>query len=109
MIARSWGCRVPLAHARGFHRHLLATGVADYRRQPGCLDVQLWRRDADGWASFLLLSTWRDLDAIRGYAGDTPEVAVLYPEDDAFGLVPDRFVTHYDVVSTEHAELEEAP
>jgi hypothetical protein len=103
VIARSWGGRVPLAHADGFHRHLLATGVADYQRQPGCLDVQLWRRDADGWASFLLLSVWRDLDAIRAYAGDCPEVAVLYPEDDAFGLVPDRSVTHYTVVSLERA------
>lgn len=101
MIARSWSGRVPLVHARDFHRHLLATGVADYRRTPGCFDVQLWRRDVDHWSTFLLLSVWSDLDAIRAYAGDAYETAVLYPGDDAFGLVPDRFVTHYEVLEYE--------
>jgi quinol monooxygenase YgiN len=99
MIARTWAGKVPTEHAEGFHRHLLETGVKDYRRQPGCLTVALWRRDALGWSHFLLSSTWRDLAAIRAYAGDAPERAVLYPEDEAFGLVPDDFVTHYQVLS----------
>jgi quinol monooxygenase YgiN len=98
MIARSWGGKVPIKHAEGFQRHLIATGVADYRQQPGCLDVQLWRRDGHGWAYFLLLSVWVSMDAIRGYAGERPDVAVLYPKDDAFGLVPDLTVTHYGVL-----------
>ncbi|MGS5085277.1 antibiotic biosynthesis monooxygenase [Hydrogenophaga sp. A37] len=106
MIARSWNGRVPQEHAGCFHRHLLKTGVSDYRQQPGCLEVRLWRSDADRWASFLLLSVWRDLDAIRAYAGSTPEVAVLYPEDDAFGLVPDKMVMHYRVLSMEPSDTE---
>lgn len=104
MIARAWGGRVPLEHARGFHRHLLETGVADYRRQPACLDVQLWRRDEDGWAHFLLLSTWRDMDAIRAYAGQMPGLAVLYRGDEMFGLVPDTTVTHYEVLKLDGME-----
>lgn len=99
MIGRTWGGKVPLAHAEGFHWHLLATGVADYRQLPGCLDVRLWRRDADDWAHFLLLSVWRDMAAVRAYAGDPPDTAVLYPEDEKFELVPDATVTHYDVLN----------
>lgn len=38
------------------------------------------------------------MEAIRGYAGESPDVAVLYPKDDAFGLVPDLTVTHYLVL-----------
>jgi hypothetical protein len=41
------------------------------------------------------------MDAIRAFAGDTPEVAVLYPGDDAYGLIPDHIVTHYEVSSLE--------
>jgi len=89
MIARTWGGRVPLIHATEFHRHLLRTGVSDYRQQPGCLEVHLWRRDVVGWAYFLLSSIWHDMDAIRAYTGETPEVAVLYPGDNAYELVPD--------------------
>jgi hypothetical protein len=41
------------------------------------------------------------MDAIRAYAGETPEVAVLYPGDDVYELVPDTTVTHYEVLSLE--------
>lgn len=98
MIARIWGGKVPIEHATGFHQHLLTTGVADYHHQPGCIEVLLWRRDVDGWAHFLLSSLWIGMDAIRAYAGDAPELAVLYLEDHAFGLVPDTTVTHHEVL-----------
>ena len=98
MIVRTWGGRVPLEHAAGFRQHLLATGVADYRRQPGCVDVQLWRRDQDWWAHFLLVSRWRDSGAVRQYAGERPETAVLYPGDERYGLVPDTIVSHFEVL-----------
>lgn len=38
------------------------------------------------------------MDEIRAYAGSTPEVAVVYPEDERFELVADRRVTHYEVL-----------
>ena len=41
MIVRTWNGRVPSEHSAGFHKHLLATGVADYRAQPGCVDVDM--------------------------------------------------------------------
>ena len=50
MIERSRVRKYPLANAQGFYRHLLKTGVADYRQQAGCLDVRVRRPDADGWA-----------------------------------------------------------
>jgi len=101
MIARTWGGKVPEAKAEAFHRHLLRTGIGDYRAHVGCLDVRLWRKDAGGWAHFLLSSVWLDMQAIRAYAGDAPEVAVLYPDDDAFGLVPDLYVAHYNVLDVD--------
>lgn len=98
MIARTWSGKVPADHADGFYRHLIKTGVADYRRQPGCVSVALWRRREKDWVHFTLLSEWTDMAAIRSYAGDTPEVAVLYPDDEQFQLVPDLLVTHYEVL-----------
>jgi hypothetical protein len=100
VIARSWSGKVPVDRADGFYRHLLATGIDDYRAQPGCVDINLWRRDADGWAIFTLTSLWHDLESVRAYAGDRPEQAVLYPDDEAYGLVPDLTVQHHAVLST---------
>ncbi len=103
MIERTWAGKVPVDQAVAFHGHLLRTGVADYRAQTGCVAVRLWSRTVDGWAHFLLCSTWTDMDAIRRYAGPTPERAVLYADDDAFGLVPDLHVTHYEVLALDGA------
>ncbi len=100
LIARSWSCRTPLRHADGFHRHLLETGVADYRNQPGCREVCLLRRDSGDIAHFMLLSFWESMDAIRAYAGEKPEIAVLYDGDEAYGLDPDLFVSHYGTIAT---------
>lgn len=101
MIARTWRGRVPVRHAAAFERHLRRTGLSDYRAHAGCLDVRLWRREADGWTHFMLTSVWDSMDSIRRYAGPEPERAVLYPGDDAFGLVPDTTVEHFDVLSTD--------
>lgn len=98
MIVRAWGGKAPVEHADCFYQHLVETGVADYRRHSGCVQVQLWRRDSDGWAYFQLSSIWVSMEAIRHYAGDFPEQAVLYPGDDAFCLIPDKQVTHFDVL-----------
>jgi quinol monooxygenase YgiN len=98
MIVRTWSGRVPSEHGAGFHEHLLATGVADYRAQPGCVDVRLWCSDDGVTATFTLVSIWTDLSAIRAYAGDRPEIAVLYPEDGRFGLEPDRNVRHHTLL-----------
>ena len=107
MIARTWGGKVPLGQANGFHRHLLETGVADYRRQPGCLQTWMWRRDADGWAHFQLVSLWCDLAAVHGYAGTAADLAVLYPGDERFGLVPDATATHYEVLDLDRTAQRE--
>jgi hypothetical protein len=96
MIVRTWSGRVPLAQAGGFHAHLLATGVAEYRAQPGCRAIWLWRSDEEGGiARFTLMSVWTNMAAIRGYAGEDPQVAMLYADDARFGLVPDRVVEHH--------------
>lgn len=98
MILRSWGCKVPLEKADAFAEYLCRTGIADYKRQAGCHDVRLMRHDSNGWAQFLLQSHWVDYGSIEAYAGANSEIAVLYPDDEAYDLVADLRVTHYEIV-----------
>jgi hypothetical protein len=44
------------------------------------------------------LSLWESVDAIRAFAGDDIEAAVLYPEDEHYLLGGESTVTHYQVV-----------
>jgi len=98
MIVRTWSGRVPQQHAEGFRSHVAATSVAEFRAQPACVDVALWRRIEREWVVFTFVSTWRDMDSIRAYAGPDPARAVHYPGDEAFGLVPDAMVTHHELI-----------
>lgn len=98
MIVRNWSGRVPLDRAEAFRRHIKATGMEEFRNQPGCVDLELWRRDEDGWAIFTLVSTWKDMASIIAHAGPDPTCAIHYPGDEAFGLIPDLMVTHHELI-----------
>ena len=61
------------------------------------LTRRMLRRDTDGKTEFLTLSLWESMDAVKAFAGEDPEVAVFYPEDDRYLVERDLTVTHYDV------------
>ena len=99
MIVRCWSGRVPLERGEDFRDHLVATGVNDFRAQPGCVDVSLWRQEEGEWTIFTFVSTWRDMASLQAHVGADATSAVLYPGDEAFGLVPDLTVTHHELIA----------
>jgi hypothetical protein len=50
------------------------------------------------WLQFLTLSLWDSVDAIRAFAGDNIDAAVLYPQDERYLVGGQLTVTHYQVV-----------
>ena len=98
MIARLWNGTVPTDRADAYLEYLNRTGVPDYRATEGNRGVQVLRRDEGGRTHFLLVSLWESWDAIRAFAGDDPERARYYPEDEEFLLELEPRVTHYEVV-----------
>lgn len=52
---------------------------------------------------FLVVSLWESLDVVRAFAGERPEVAVYYPEDEKFLLEFEPEVRHYEVAVAELA------
>ena len=105
MIGRSRGAKCPLGNAQAFYRHLLKTGVADYRRQPGCLDLRVRRSDDDGWAQFLPRSVWRNVAALRGFPGVSRRTAIQYLEDELWEPVADTTVAHFEVLCVDEVGL----
>lgn len=99
MIARTWSGRVPHRHADRFAAHLADTGVADCLALPGCAGAEILRADHAAHVEFRLVTYWESAEAIRAFAGDRPDVSVLYPGDEAYELDPDSHVTHHQVVS----------
>ncbi len=98
MIARLWHGRTHSADADEYMDYVRRTGVEEHRKTPGNLSSMILRRDEGDESHFLVLSFWESLDAVRGFAGDNPEVAVYYPEDERYLLELEPGVLHYEVL-----------
>jgi heme-degrading monooxygenase HmoA len=97
VIARTWKGVVRRADADAYADYIRETGFAEYGQTAGNRAAWLLRRDDGDRTEFVTLSMWDSVDAIKAFAGEDIEAAVLYPEDERY-LVGDSSVTHYEVV-----------
>jgi len=97
MIARTWRGTVHRADADDYAEYIRETGFAEYGQTPGNRGAWMLRRDDGDRTEFVTLSLWDSVDAIRAFAGDDIEAAVLYPEDARY-LVGESTVTHHQIV-----------
>lgn len=98
MIARSWRGAVRTIDAERYADYIRDTGMAAYAATPGNRGAWMLRRDLpDGLTEYVTLSLWDSMDAVRAFAGEDPESAVFYPQDDAFLVERDTRVLHYVV------------
>ena len=99
MIARIWRGAVRSDDADEYAQYIRDTGFAEYGRTAGNRGAWMLRRDDGGETEFITLSMWDSRDAIKAFAGEDIEAAVLYPEDEKF-LLDESTTTHYEVVDT---------
>ncbi len=97
MIARIWSGAVRTADADAYAGYVRDTGFAEYGRTPGNRGAWLLRCDDKGTTEFITLSLWDTVDAIRAFAGEDIEAAVLYPEDQRYLIGAGSRITHYEV------------
>lgn len=98
MIARIWHGTTRAEVAETYGEYVRRTGVAEQRRTPGNRGSMLLRRtNGEGTAEFLVISLWDSIESIRAFAGDSPETAVYFPEDDKYLLELEPAVLHYEV------------
>jgi heme-degrading monooxygenase HmoA len=97
LIARIWRGVTRAEHIDEYLDYLERTGLGEYRDTPGNIGVTVLRRVAGDRAEFVLISYWESMDAIKAFAGDDPERAVYYPDDDRYLLEKVPTVDHYEV------------
>jgi len=98
MILRTWRGSVDSENGDRYLAYLRETGIKEYMATPGNRGVFVVRRERNGRTEYLLLTLWDSMEAIERFAGDTPERAVFYPEDDKFLVEKDEHVDHYEVL-----------
>ena len=98
MIARTWRGAVATDRADDYVAYLDGTGMREYAETEGNLGAHLLRRDlGSGRTEIVTLSFWESMEAVRRFAGDDPDRAVFYPEDDDYLLEADKTVAHFEV------------
>ena len=97
MIMRVWRGITPKEQADAYLEHLQQTALPALAGQPGQRGAWVLRRVQGDRCEIVLLSLWDSLDAVRAFAGDQPERAVYFAEDDKFLLDMEPLVRLYEV------------
>ena len=97
MIARIWRGRAPRARAGDYQRHYETQVTGSLRTISGFRGAQLLRRDEGGEVAFTSITWFTDLDAVRDFAGDDYEQAIVEEAAQAALSHWDERVIHQEV------------
>ncbi|MGH7717371.1 MAG: antibiotic biosynthesis monooxygenase [Gemmatimonadaceae bacterium] len=98
MIARMWRGRADLERADDYCRHVTGKVLPALTTLGGHRGACVLRREWDGKAEFVVITFWDSLDAVRAFAGENVDAAVVEPEARAVLADFDDVVRHYEVV-----------
>ena len=105
MICRIWHGWTVLHNADTYETLLkeeIFVGI-DGRDIPGYRGIQLLRRDVGDEVEFVTMMWFESLDAVRAFAGDDYEAAVVPPQARAVLARFDERSQHYDVQADRRA------
>lgn len=97
MIVRLWHGRTKSEDAEQYEQFMKVRAAPDYGSVDGLLKVYFTRRDEGAQTHFLLITVWDSIEAVRRFAGEHPEKAKYYAEDDGFLLEKEENVGLYEV------------
>ena len=98
MIVRMWHGRVETNKAQAYREFLNQRAIPDYQSVTGNISVHVLERQEGDVTHFITMTFWTDMDSIKGFAGNDPEMAKYYLEDKDFLLEFEPTVVHYEVV-----------
>ena len=80
MITRLWRGYTKPENADAYHQLLAKKILPGIHRVKGYHGTYLLRRDLEAEVEFITLTLWDSLDAIREFAGQDYEIAIIPPE-----------------------------
>ncbi len=105
MIARLWSAHTTPARASAYVDHLRTHVLPTVRQVDGYAGAMLLERAVSDAVEIIVVTWWRSLDAIRGFAGADLEEAVVAEEAASLLTQFDRRVRHYELVVRDDASF----
>jgi heme-degrading monooxygenase HmoA len=97
VIARVWRGATRAEDADAYAAYLEESGMRAARTLDGNRGTLVLRRVVDDRAEFTTVLLFESMEAVRAFAGDEPERAVFFPEDDRYLIERDLAVSHHEV------------
>jgi heme-degrading monooxygenase HmoA len=97
MIARLWSAQATPAQAPAYADHLRTHVLPTLSKVDGYAGAMLLERNLSDAVEIIVITWWRSLDAIRGFAGTDLEGAVVANEAASLLTHFDNRVRHYEV------------
>ena len=96
-IMRLWHGEVAIEKADEYEKFMIERAAPDYGSVDGLVKLYFQRNNEEKTAHFLLVTLWDSIESVKKFAGDNPEIAKYYPEDDDFLLEKEEHVSMYEV------------
>jgi len=98
MMSRLWRGWTTFDNADAYEELLRTKILPGIHRVDGYKGAYLLRRDVEDRVEFVTLTLWESMDAVRAFAGEDHEVAVVPPEARQLLSKFDRRSKHYETV-----------
>ncbi len=96
-IMRLWHGEVAVEKADEYEKFMVERAAPDYSSVKGLLNLFFQRKDEETKAHFLLVTIWDSMESIKQFAGERPELAKYYEEDEGFLLSKEKHVSMYNI------------
>jgi heme-degrading monooxygenase HmoA len=100
MISRNWHGVAKAEESDKYFKHLTTETFPQLSRIDGFVSASILRRPAAKGVEYLIVTTWQSMDAIKQFAGDAADFAVVPERVQAMMVEYDREVAHYEVANT---------
>ncbi len=97
MIVRMWHGRVDSSKSDEYAEFMKQRAAPDYRSVDGLQKLLFLRKNEKDVAHFLLVTYWDSMESVKKFAGEQPEKAKYYPEDDQFLLEKEELSALYEI------------
>lgn len=94
MILRVFRARLKPGAHQAFEKLCYDVSIPLLRAQPGLVTLHVGKSLPEHPDEFVLVSVWKDLESLKGFAGDTWDHPLILPGEAA--LVQETTVQHYD-------------
>jgi heme-degrading monooxygenase HmoA len=97
MISRHWKGIARPGYAEAYVQHLQHDTFPSLARIPGFVRASILRREVEAGTEFQIVTVWESLSAIKAFAGEDAETAVVPTTVRAMLSSYDDRVAHYEI------------